>query len=105
MVDVQDARNYVQFQLERKNFIRREIINGRDHNELKVEHKLPDVNNYSVQIEITPNVVKTFLLDGSEWRTIDSWSTNSRNLTSGKFGLFIPGGDVFGLTNFRFIPK
>lgn len=104
-VDIKDARNYVHFQLERKNFIRREIINGRDQNELKVEHKLPDVKNYSVQIEITPTVVKTFLLDGSEWRTIDSWSTSSRNLTTGKFGLLIPGGDIFGLTNFRFIPK
>ena len=104
-VDIQDARNYVHFQLDRKNFIRREIINGRDHNEFKVEHKLPDTKNYSVQIEVTPTVVKTFLLDGAEWRTIDSWSTNSRNLTQGKFGLVIPGGDIFGLTNFRFIPK
>ena len=104
-VDIQDARNYVQFQLERKNFIRREIINGREHNEFKTEHKLPDTKNYMVQIEVTPTVVKTFLLDGTEWRTIDSWSTNSRNLTQGKFGLVIPGGDIFGLTNFRFIPK
>jgi len=104
-VDIQDARNYVHFQLERKNFIRREVINNRDQNEFKVEHKLPDTKNYSVQIEVTPTVVKTFLLDGAEWRTIDSWSTNSRNLTQGKFGLIIPGGDIFGLTNFRFIPK
>ena len=104
-VDIQDARNYVQFQLERKNFIRREIVNGKDRNELKVEHKLPDTKNYSVQVEISPNTVKTFILDGTEWRTIDSWSTNSRTLTQGKFGLVIPGNDVFGLTNFRFIPK
>ncbi|HEU0121427.1 MAG TPA: PEGA domain-containing protein [Bryobacteraceae bacterium] len=104
-VDIQDAKNYVQFQLEKKNFIRREIINGKDRNEFKVEHKLPDTKNYSVQVEITPNTVKTFILDGTEWRTIDSWSTNSRTLTQGKFGLIIPGGDVFGLTNFRFIPK
>ncbi len=104
-VDIQDARNYVHFQLERKNFIRREIINGRDRNEFKIDHKLPDTKNYSVQIEITPTTVKTFLLDGAEWRNIDSWSTSSRNLTQGKFGLIIPGGDIFGLTNFRFIPK
>ncbi|MBI2686005.1 MAG: PEGA domain-containing protein [Acidobacteria bacterium] len=105
VVDVQDARNYVQFVLERKNFIRREVINGRDRNEFKMEHKLPDTKNYSVQVDISPNTVKTFILDGTEWRTIDSWSTNSRTLTQGKFGLFIPSNDVFGLTNFRFIPK
>jgi hypothetical protein len=104
-VDIQDARNYVQFQLEKKNFIRREIINGKDRNEFKVEHKLPDTKNYSIQVEITPTTVKTFILDGAEWRTIDAWSTNSRTLTQGKFGLVIPGNDVFGLTNFRFIPK
>lgn len=104
-VDIQDARNYVHFQLERKNFIRREIVNGKDRNELKVEHKLPDTKNYSVQIEVTPTAIRTFVLDGTEWRTVDSWSTNGRNLTQGKFGLIIPGNDVFGLTNFRFIPK
>jgi hypothetical protein len=104
-IDIQDTKNYVHFQLERKNFIRREIINGRDRNEFKVEHKLPDTKNYSVQIEITPTAVKTYLLNGSEWTMVDSWSTTSRDLTRGKFGLVIPGGDTFGLTNFRFIPK
>ena len=104
-VDIQDARNYVRFQLDRKHFFRHEIVNGRDRNEFRAEHKLPDTKNYSVQIEITPATVKTFLLDGAEWKTIDSFSTNSRNLTQGKFGLIIPGGDIFGLTNFRFIPK
>jgi hypothetical protein len=104
-VDIQDARNYVHFQLERKNFIRREIINGKDRNEFKVEHKLPDTKNYSVQIEVTPTSIKTYLLDGANWKNIDSWTTGNRNLTQGKFGLYIPGGDTFGLTNFRFIPK
>jgi len=105
-VDIQDARNYVRFQLDRKNYFRHEIVNGRDRNEFRTEHKLnQDIKNYSIQIEITPTTVKTFLLDGNEWRTIDSFSTNSRNLTQGKFGLIIPGGDIFGLTNFRFIPK
>lgn len=104
-VDVQDPRNYVQFQIDRKNFVRREIINGKDRNEFKVEHRLPDTKNYSVQVEITGNTVKTYLLEGSEWKAIDSWSTNSRNLTQGKFAIVIPGSDVFGLSNFRFIPK
>ena len=104
-VDIQDARNYVRFQLDRKHFFRHEIVNGRDRSEFRAEHKLPDTKNYSVQIEITPATVKTFLLDGAEWKPIDSFSTNSRNLTQGKFGLIIPGGDIFGLTNFRFIPK
>lgn len=104
-IDTRDGRNYVHFQLERKNFIRREIINGRDRNEFKFEHKLPDEKNYSVSIEITPTTVRTFILDGSNWREIDSWSTSSRNLAEGKFALVIPGGDTFGLSNFRFVPK
>jgi hypothetical protein len=106
-VDIQDARNYVRFQLDRKNFLRQEIVSGRDRGpEFKTEHKLnADLKNYSVQIEITPTTVKTFLLNGTEWNPIDSWSTNSRTLTQGKFGLILPGGDTFGLTNFRFIPK
>ena len=73
--------------------------------EFKIDHKLPDTKNYSVQIEITPNTVKTFILDGTEWKLVDSWTTSGRDLTQGKFGLIIPGGDTFGLTNFKFIPK
>ncbi|MFN0100616.1 MAG: PEGA domain-containing protein [Bryobacteraceae bacterium] len=104
-VDIRDPKNYIRFQLERKHFIRGEMTNGRSGNEFKAEHNLPDTKTYSVQIEITPTTVSTFLLDGTEWRMVDSWSTQSRNLTQGKFGLYIPGGDIFALTNFRFIPK
>jgi len=96
----------VLFQLERKSFIRREVVNGRVGSETKFDHRLSDkLQNYSVQIEISPNTVKTFLLDGSAWREVDSWSTSSRNLTQGKFGLVIPGGDIFGLSSFKFTPR
>lgn len=104
-VDIQDSRNYVHFVLDKKNFIRREIVNNKGGAESKIEHKLPDVKNYNVQIEISPTTIKTYILDGTEWRSIDSFTTSTRNLTQGKFGLIIPGGDMFGLSNFRFIPK
>ena len=105
-VNIQDPRNYVLFQLERKSFIRREVVNGRGGAETKFDHRLSDkLQNYSVQIEISPNTVKTFLLDGTAWREVDSWSTSSRNLTQGKFGLVIPGGDIFGLSSFKFTPR
>jgi len=104
-IDIKDAKNYVHFMLERKNFIRREMVNGKDRGKVELPHGLSDkLQNYSVQIEIAPNSVKTYLLDGANWREVDSYST-SRNLVEGKFGLLIPGGDEFGLSNFRFNPK
>lgn len=104
-VNQTDARNYVLFQLERKNFIRKEVVNGRDRNERKTNHPLPEIDNYSIQIDITPESVVTRAYNGTDWVQIDSYSSPGPDLTQGKFGLHIPGGDTFGLNNFRFIPK
>jgi hypothetical protein len=105
-VDVQDARNYVLFQLERKKFIRREVVNGRNMAAYEVDHHLPDKRDYSIQIEVSPTMVRTFAVgDNGSWREIDVYSTQSRNFTKGKFGFVIPGSDTFGISDFRFVSR
>jgi hypothetical protein len=43
--------------------------------------------------------------NGAKWVDLDAFSVPGRNLAAGKFGLYIPGNDVFGLSNFRFNPR
>ena len=71
-IDIQDTKNYVQFQLEKTKFIRREIVNGRERTKFESDHKLPDTKNYTIQIEIAPNSVRTLAHDGTDWRAIDT---------------------------------
>jgi hypothetical protein len=37
---------------------------------------------------------------GSGWASLDSWSPSGGNVSSGKFGFYLPGGDEIKLSNF-----
>jgi len=99
-----DARNHVLFQMDRKNFFRRDVVNGKS-SEFKVAHELEKQESYTMQIELAPGAVKHAVHNGTKWVELDSFPSPGRNLTEGKFGLYIPGNDVFGLSNFRFNPR
>ena len=68
-------------------------------------HGLDKQNSYQFQIEVNQNTITHSLYDGASWKVIDSFNAAGRNITAGKFGLLIPGKDVFGLSNFRYQPK
>lgn len=104
VADYKDSKNHVLYQLDRKNFFRRDVVNGRS-SEYKVGHDLEKQESYTIQIDISPGAVKHSLHNGSKWIEMDTFASPGRNLTDGKFGLYIPGSDVFGLSNFRFNPR
>lgn len=99
-----DAKNHVLYQLDKKHFFRREIINGHS-TEYKVPHNLEKQDSYTMQVDISPGSIRHQLHDGTRWMELDAFSVPGRNLAQGKFGLYIPGNDIFGLSNFRFSPR
>ena len=99
-----DSKNYVLFQMDKKNFFRREVANGNSQ-EFKVPHDLEKQNSYQFRIEVNQNLIVHSLYDGASWRVIDSFHAEGRNISAGKFGLLIPGKDVFGISNFHYQPK
>ncbi len=103
-VNYTDARNHVLYQLDRKNFFRRDVVNGKS-SEYKIAHDLEKQESYTMQIDIAPGGVRHSVHNGAKWVDLDAFSVPGRNLSAGKFGLYIPGNDVFGLSNFRFNPR
>jgi hypothetical protein len=102
--DYTDSKNYVLFQMDKKHFYRRDVVNGKSQ-EFKVQHGLDKQNNYQFQIDVSQNTIVHSLFDDGSWRVIDTFKAPNRNLTGGKFGLLIPSRDIFGLSNFRYQPK
>ena len=100
-----DSKDYVLFQMDSKYFYRRDVVNGNKLPEAKTPHGLDKQTSYQFQIDVNQNAITHSLYDGASWHAIDSFNAAGRNLTAGKFGLLIPGKDVFGLSNFRYQPK
>ena len=106
-VNYVDGKNYVLYQMDKKNFFRHDVVNGKNDKSkyIKVEHGLDKQSVYQFQIDVSANGITHSLYDGASWKAIDNYSGAGRNLAAGKFGLLIPGKDVFGLSNFRYQPK
>jgi len=100
-----DARNYLLMELERREYSRSLVTNGRSKEMVKKKHGLEDENIYTLSVEITPGSLVTRVYAGGIWRELDSWQTQEMNLTQGKFGFRIPGSDRLGLSNFSFVGK
>jgi hypothetical protein len=106
VVDFQDPRNYALYQMERRELVIRDVINGRHQRErVKVRHPLEKQDFYTIQLEIHPDTVITRYFDGKIWVQIDEWKQPGRNFTDGKFGFYIPGNDEYAVTNFSFKPR
>jgi hypothetical protein len=99
-----DSRNHVMFQLDKKHFTRRDVVNGRA-SETQLAHSLGVRESYQVRVEVSAEEIVHQILDRDAWKTLDRFAPGGRNLPAGKFGMYIPGGDEYGLSNFRFQPK
>jgi len=105
-VNFRDQRNYSLFQLEKKTFFRKDVVNGRTIDLAKVtEQRLESESEYTLQIEITATSITHRVQRGGKWEVLDSWNESGRNFTAGKFGFRIEGGSQVGLANFAFRPK
>jgi hypothetical protein len=100
-----DTRNYVLITADKKTFTRSVVRNGATQELAKIDIPVEYKGYYTVRIRIAPDSVVHQFFDGKNWINIDTWSDPGMNVAAGKFGVLVPGGDEFGLSNFAFYPQ
>jgi hypothetical protein len=106
-MDYHDDRNYVLFHLDKNDFRRIQLINGKRTELVKKPHGLSMVDSLSatVQVEVAPGSIVNRVRNGDQWVVLDSWSAPERNFVQGRFGIVINGKDEVHLSNFSFTAK
>lgn len=101
-----DSKNYLLFEMDKKNFWAEVVENGKKLQREKTEHKQPEnQKSYTIQIEVTPQRLVHKIRNGDQWMVLDSFAEPGRNFTAGKFGFLIQGNDEIGISDFNFTPK
>ncbi|HLJ50719.1 MAG TPA: serine/threonine-protein kinase [Bryobacteraceae bacterium] len=104
VVDYRDKNNYLLFQIDDKSFVRKIVRGGKVVSETNVPHE-PTSNLYTLQIAISPHNLTHSLTIGSEQKVLDKWDDDQQDLSSGSFGVYLPGHDEVGLANFKYSPR
>ncbi len=104
-VDYVDGKNYAQFEMDKKNFFAKDVVAGRNNERAKTPHDSEKQNEFTMQIEITPDRLVHKIRSGDQWVVLDSWNQSGRNFTDGKFGFLVQGSDEIAISNFRFAPR
>ena len=100
MLQYSDANNYDLFQIDENNFYRTIVRNGQKNNEVKIPHKSDKKSFHTMQIRVTPTEIVHQIKQGDAWVVLDRWTEPGANLSSGKFGFYLPGGDQVSLSSF-----
>ena len=100
MLNCTDANNYVLFQMDDNNFYRTVYRNGQKGDETKIPHKNEKKSFRTIQIRVTPNEIVHSIRQGESWVVLDRWTLPGTNLSQGRFGFYIPGGDQVALAGF-----
>jgi hypothetical protein len=104
VINYEDPKNYAVFQIEKRQFIAKDVVNGSSKDRAKVPIE-PNPAFFQISISLSPHQLVTSVHEGQGWNILDTWRPSGRDLTRGKFGFLIPGSDQFGLANFQFTPN
>jgi serine/threonine protein kinase len=100
LLNCADANNYILFQMDDNNFYRTVVRNGQKGDETKIPHKNEKKSFRTIQIRVGPNEIVHSIRQGESWVVLDRWTQPGTNLSQGRFGFYIPGGDQVALSNF-----
>jgi serine/threonine-protein kinase len=95
-----DDRNYELFQMDDNFFYRSEVRDGKKTEEAKIPFKTDKKKARTFQIVVTPSRIVHQIQQGAGWASLDSWNPSGGNLSSGKFGFYLPGSDEVKVSNF-----
>lgn len=98
--DYVDPKNYILFQLDRKNFRTRMMVNGKAAEKPKVDLEQEPGNSFTISAEVTPDSITHRVQHEGKWIVLDTLAEPGHQFGKGKFGFLIPGGDELGLSNF-----
>lgn len=100
VVGYRDPKNYYLFQVDDKNFIRSEVVNGKRTELAKVPHASDRKKYIGISILISPKGITHSIAHDQQWQVIDNWET-TETLAHGKFGFNVPGKDEIALGDFK----
>ena len=95
-----DPSNFDLFQIDDNNFYRADVRNGQKISDIKIPHKGEKKTFRTLQIRVSPTEIVHQIKQGDAWVVIDRCSQPGVNLSSGRFGFYLPGGDQVWLANF-----
>jgi len=102
VINYVDANNYVLCQTDDSNFYRTVMRNGQKTDEIKVPQKGEKKSFRTFQVRVEPSQIAQQLKQGDNWVYLDRWSLGDTNLSSGRFGFYIPGNDQVALSSFSY---
>ncbi|MGA2721898.1 MAG: PEGA domain-containing protein [Bryobacteraceae bacterium] len=100
-----DSKNYLLYEMDRKNFWAGAIQKGTRLERVKAPHNLGNQKAFTIQIEVTPDRLVQKVRVGDEWKVLDTFVEEGRDFTRGKFGFLIQGNDEIAISDFQFLPK
>ncbi|HUI78225.1 MAG TPA: PEGA domain-containing protein [Bryobacteraceae bacterium] len=100
VIGYRDPKNYYLFQVDDKNFIRSEVVNGKRTELAKVPHASDRKKYIGISITITPKAITHSIARDQQWQVIDNWES-TETLARGKFGFNVPGKDEIALGDFK----
>ena len=95
-----DDRNYELFQMDDNFFYRSQMRDGKKTEEAKIPFKTDKKKSRTFQIVVTSNQIVHQIQQGNGWASLDSWILPGGNLSSGKFGFYLPNNDEVRVSNF-----
>lgn len=101
-----NERNHLLFRVDRRQFTRLSVVNGRAMELAKAEHGA-EGNTFEVRITVSGANVTHEMRVGGQWVKVDSYQ-HPADVSAGKFGFYIPGGkfltgsDEYALKDFQF---
>jgi hypothetical protein len=99
-----DPRNYAVFQMDRDQFTRAEMINGRRSGAVEVAQGVNRNEFVTVSVEVYREAIIHRVFRNGEWILLDDWRAPGANFLRGRFGFHIPGRDQVALSSFTFTP-
>jgi hypothetical protein len=102
VVNYTDPNNYDLFQIDDNNFYRTDIRNGQKTNDAKIPHKGEKKSFRTLQIHVSPTEIVHQIKQGNAWFVLDRWTLPGTNLSAGRFGFYLPGGDQVSLASFSY---
>jgi hypothetical protein len=100
-----DGKNYLLYEIDRKNFWAGVIEKGKRLERLKTAHNIATQQPFTIQVDVAPDHLSQKVRAGADWTLLDNFVEPGRDFTKGKFGFLIQGSDEIGISDFKFAPK
>ncbi len=102
VADYEDERNHVLYEIDKKNFTRTRLVDGRKVDQVKKEHGL-DIDQFlSFQFDVRSAGLVVRVMEANRWNVLDDYSAAGESFTDGKFGFQIGGRSRLALSHFAF---